>query len=128
MFETGGHIASWRRIGLALIALGLALRVAIAPGLMPVATPAGLTLTLCTAQGPVTYKLDIHGKTTPAQAHDPCPYGAIGAVPLVPLPIVPIAAALFHDVPLPLLIAAALRPHIGAPAPPPPSTGPPAFA
>ena len=121
-------IASWRRIGLALIALGLALRIAIAPGMMPVMTHAGLTLTLCTAQGPVTYQLDIHGKTAPAQAHDPCPYGAMGAVPLVPLPIVPIVAALFHDAPPPLIIPLALRPHIGAPAPPPPPTGPPALA
>src|SRR3546814_3645270 len=42
----GGMIAGWRRFGLALIALGLALRILVAPGMMPVATPQGMTLTL----------------------------------------------------------------------------------
>lgn len=123
-----GHIAVWRRIGLALIALGLALRLAIAPGMMPVATPAGMTLTLCTAQGPVTYTLDIHGQKAPDKAHDPCPYGAMAAVPLLPLPILPLASLIREAVPLPLFGPAVSRPHIGAPAPPPPATGPPALA
>ncbi len=120
--------AGWRRFGLALIALGVALRVLIAPGMMPVPTSAGVTLTLCTAQGPVAYQLDIHGKQPASAAHDPCPYAAMGAIPLVAAPV---ALAVVHVI-TPLALApfkpADVRPHIGAPAPPPPSTGPPLLA
>lgn len=115
--------AGWRRFGLALIALGLALRILIAPGMMPVATPQGTTLTLCTAQGPVEYKLDIHGQQPAGEAHDPCPYGALAAVPLVP--VILAIAPLLSFVVLPVSSPAVTRPHVGAPAPPPPATGPP---
>src|SRR3546814_2017141 len=108
----GGMIAGWLRFGLALIARGLALRILVAPGMMPVATPQGTTLTLGTAQGPVEYKLDIHGAQPAGEAHDPCPYGAMAAVPLLPLPIglaytgVIVAATIFLSNP------ASARPHI----------------
>ena len=125
MIMQGGRIPGWRRIGLALIGLGLALRILIAPGMMPVATPAGMTLTLCTAQGPVEYKLDIHGKQPAAKAHDPCPYGAMAAVPLVPVPAVLSAAIIAYVSAVPTLAPASERPHVAVPAPPPPARGPP---
>lgn len=121
----GGMTAGWRRLGLALIVLGLALRIAIAPGMMPVPTPQGMILTLCTAQGPVEYKLDIHGKQPVGEVHDPCPYGAMAAVPLVPL-LTAAASTLMVGMAAPSLPNPAVeRPHIGVPAPPPPATGPP---
>lgn len=125
MIMQGGSIAGWRRIGLALIGLGLALRILIAPGMMPVATPAGMTLTLCTAQGPVEYKLDIHGEQPAAKAHDPCPYGAMGAVPLLPVPAVLSTAIIAYAAAVPTLVPASERPHVAVPAPPPPARGPP---
>src|SRR3546814_10617092 len=81
MTMQGGMSAGGRKLGLALIALGLAFRILIAPGLMPQASPEGLTLTLCTAQGPVEYRLDLHKAQPEPAAHDPCPYGALAAVP-----------------------------------------------
>lgn len=107
---------------LALVALALALRLLIAPGFMPVAGPQGFTVSLCTAQGPVD--VQIPGKAPAQTAHDPCPYAALGFPPLIPA----VAALAGLPVPLARAIVAApglQRPHIGAPAPPPPSTGPP---
>lgn len=125
MVMQGGMTASWRRFGLALIVLGLALRMFVAPGTMPVATPEGATLTLCTAQGPVQYKLDIHGSQPAAKAHDPCPYGALGALPLLPELVIAVAPLVFPAALQLVLSPADARPHIGVPAPPPPATGPP---
>ncbi|HWW65477.1 MAG TPA: hypothetical protein VNZ43_12000 [Sphingomonadaceae bacterium] len=115
-------------LALAFIALALALRVVIAPGFMATATPAGkIVVTLCSGNGPI--EMSLPGKSTPAhQSHDPCPYAAIGTPPLAPQP--PLLAALPLP-PVPPTVApnpAEDRPHIGAAAPPPRPTGPPALA
>lgn len=94
--------------------------------MMPKATPGGMTLTLCTAQGPVSYKLDIHGGQPADEAHDPCPYGALGFVPLLPLPMAAAAPVLVSVAAAQTFAPRVLRPHVAAPAPPPPATGPPA--
>src|SRR3546814_5657845 len=124
MTMQGGMSAGGRKLGLALIALGLAFRILIAPGLMPQASPEGLTLTLCTAQGPVEYRLDLHKAQPEPAAHDPCPYGALAAVPLLPELAVAVAPLVFEAATLLSGVPAKARPHVGAPAPPP-STGPP---
>jgi hypothetical protein len=113
-------------IALALIALAIAVRMIVAPGYMPVQTAQGVTISLCTANGPVDVELP--GKAPAQKAHDPCPFGA-AAVP----PLLPDAPRL--DAPLHALVGsmvqprpALYRPHLGAPAPPPPARAPPAFA
>ncbi|WP_083579276.1 hypothetical protein [Tardibacter chloracetimidivorans] len=128
MTMQGGMSAGGRKLGLALIALGLAFRILIAPGLMPQASPEGLTLTLCTAQGPVEYRLDLHKAQPEPAAHDPCPYGALAAMPLLPELAVAVAPLVFEAATLLSGVPAEARPHVGAPAPPPPSTGPPTLS
>lgn len=108
---------------LALIALAIALRVLIAPGFMPVFAADGITVSLCTAQGAV--EVELPGKAPAQKAHDPCPWGALAAPPLTPE--APLLVAIpFTVATVAASLPAALRPHIGAPAPPPPATGPPA--
>lgn len=123
--STGVAARTHSRIGLWLFACALALRLLIAPGMMPVVSAKGITIELCTAQGAVEV-------TLPGQpVHDPdrgqCPFAALGIAPLLAAPA-PLAApqpAATASQPPALRLA---RPHIGAPAPPPPARGPPAFA
>lgn len=124
MRNARGTIAT--EMALALIALAIAVRMVVAPGYMPVQTAQGVTISLCTAQGPVNVELP--GKAPAQKAHDPCPFGA-AAVP----PMLPDAPRL--DAPIPALAGITAqprpafdRPHLGAPAPPPPSRAPPVFA
>jgi len=116
-------------LALALIALALALRVLVAPGFMPVMGAAGgISVTLCTGDGPVQIRLPGKAPAPAQQAHDPCPYGALAVPPLAPDAPVAVAAVMPPSAPAPLARPSADRPHLGAPAPPPPSTGPPLLA
>src|SRR3546814_11820997 len=74
--------------------------------------------------GPVEYRLDLHKAQPEPAAHDPCPYGALAAVPLLPELAVAVAPLVFEAATLLSGVPAKARPHVGAPAPPP-STGPP---
>ena len=115
----------WRGIAATLIALAIALRLLIAPGMMPVATPNGITITLCTAEGAKTVLVDLGDKAPASKAQDPCPYAMLGLTPLL-TSAAPFAAPLLawagssHG-----LFPKLLCPHLGVPAPPPPATGPP---
>lgn len=116
------------RLAVMLAALALALRILIAPGFMPVTAADGrIVLSLCTGHGPV--EMAVPGKAPqPAhKTHDPCPYGALAAAPLTPE--TPLLAAVAPLAPvIQALRPMAERPHLGAPAPPPPATGPPLTA
>lgn len=124
-------IRTWGRgAALALLGLALAARLLIAPGYMPVVTDAGVTVTLCTGSGPVAVKLPLEPHKQPPEKGDKtsnsCGFGALALAPLLPDP--PDLAIRAYVQAQPPFIPARLRPHIGAAAPPPPSTGPPAFA
>lgn len=122
----GARGSMMREVGLALVALALALRILVAPGFMPVIGVGGVTVSMCTGQGVV--EVAVPGKAPLQKAHDPCPYAALGQPPLVPpLDLLPAAMPLLAAI-APALAPLAQRPHVGAPAPPPPSTGPPATA
>lgn len=122
----------------ALALLVLAIQLVAPSGFMPVRTERGVVVTLCTGQGAVNVVVDRgafdrHGESgrhrpddgAPGQQH--CPFAA-SVQPLVP----PLALA---DLPLPAWqlgfgpIAFALKTGLIArlAAPPPPSSGPPAF-
>ncbi len=116
----------------ALIVAAMMLRALVPAGWMPVPTPHGIALTLCTGAGPVTVGPMTAGHdrdTAPApRGHDmPCGFAAHAATP-------PGQALVIHG---PALVWLALPPgepapyrHIGAGlgAPPRPATGPPAIA
>jgi hypothetical protein len=111
-----------RQWAFALVALALALRVLIPSGWMPVSGGAGIAVTLCTADGPI--KLRLPDKSSLHKAHDPCPFGALATAPLLPEQAPPLVLP-YSLAAVPLHRPAAVRPHVGVPAPPPPSTGPP---
>jgi hypothetical protein len=111
------------------VALALFVKLIVAPGMMPVADAGGIRITLCTGAGPVEAVFDLAGKQHGDQgkaAHEPCPFGLLGASGLAPNDIHFEVAALAPS------IAPAALPPLPARAPPsaplPPPTGPPSFA
>ena len=125
---TPDRIAPWRGIALILVALALSLRVLVPAGYMVAPTGAGLPLTLCTGQGPVTSSHDpAHPAPGPEKApgsHGACLFAGTAAAPPPPLPQVarteaPVIAA---DRPP---SGGWVAPGRGLAAPPPPSRGPP---
>jgi hypothetical protein len=110
--------------GLWLVGCALALRLIVAPGFMPMTAAGGMTVSMCTGQGPVDVR--IPGDPKPSTPSD-CAFGALASVAALdaPLAIVAVPAALYS----PVRSADPARfPHVAAPAPPPPSTGPPRLA
>ena len=105
------------RLTLILFAGALALRVLLAPGLMPTATAHGVQLTMCSGQMP---------------AHDgqpatPCPFQAIAA-PAMPMAAPAVLAGAPPLTPAPgLPLTLTERVH-GPPPLLPPATGPPVLA
>lgn len=117
-----------RAVALWAVALVFAVKILVAPGLMPVVDKGGLRITLCTGAGPVDAVLDLDGASGHDQksAADVCPFAVLNADTLADNGPAPLAAE-----PLPFVTPAALPPlPARAPpaAPPPPATGPPSFA
>ncbi len=126
-------------LALAVLACALALRLFVPQGWMPVSDAHGFRLTLCSGMGPMEMASGDAMAAMPGMAHPekgdhggglaghPCGFGEIGlalADPLTPPTLLPPAP--------PAGAAPVARPrHVaigrGLPAPPPPSTGPPAL-
>ena len=115
---------------IALLALALIVRALVPTGWMPVATAQGVTLELCAGQSMSPTAAMHHGDHDggkPAMPDHPCAFAGLGMAadtappPVIrPLPLVPTS-------PLALPVSAVAIGH-GLAAPPPPATGPPAFA
>lgn len=118
-----------RAAALWLVALAFAVKLLIAPGMMPVVDAGGIRITICTGNGPIVASLDIDGKHQGKQApmaQEACPFAALawGALAnLSPLPGASRIAPIMLPLALPPLPARA--PPIAVP---PPATGPPSFA
>ena len=118
-----------RTAALWAVAFVFAVKMLVAPGMMPVADAGGIHITICTGTGPVDAVLDVAGKQHGDQGkamQEACPFAvaAIAGPPAEPATMLLPA--------LPALLAAIALPPLPARAPPsaapPPSTGPPAFA
>lgn len=123
-----------RPVALAILGVALLLRVVIPTGWMPAHGADGVTrITLCTGMGAVEAWVDADGAI-----HDKKPHGKSSA----DQPCAFTGLAMAGDLPAIAALPAALAPSAAAPpaarsrasighglaAPPPPSTGPPAFA
>jgi hypothetical protein len=118
-------LRSFNPLGLWLVACALALRLIVAPGFMPVASASGFEIRVCGQPGATIH---ISGKPdAPAPQQGACAFAALGASATIepPVAFVAIAPPCTGAAYRPLLIRS---PHVGVPAPPPPSQGPPAFA
>lgn len=119
---------------LAVILLG---KVLVPAGWMPVAAERGITFMLCSGDGmsaaPVEAWIDASGKIHKGhkdsgnQSKDPCPYGALTATATTPAAVA-FAAPLVLPASIVLPRPAEVTVGHGLAAPPPPATGPPAFA
>lgn len=115
-----------RLIALWAVGLALALKMLVAPGMMPVADSHGLRITLCTGAGSVETVLDLGGKQHQDEgkaAHQPCAFTALGMDVLGGADTMPTVPT------LPAPAAKLTLPPLPAKAPPPsylpPATGPP---
>ena len=106
------------RLTLSLFATALALRLLIAPGMMPVASTHGVTMADCPGQMQ-------HGRGEPVTPG--CPFAAIAAPAVAPVAPMLALAPLGPAAPTVAMPAPAERAH-GPPADRPPSTGPPLLA
>ncbi len=128
------HISPrFRTVGLWLVACALALRLIVAPGFMPMAGADGITISMCTGQGAVDVRLTgdaarhLSGKSDPAiPGAKSCAFAALAVATTPDLPAALAAPALLSPVAA-AIIPLTAAPHIGVPAPPPPSIGPPAL-
>lgn len=110
------------------VTLALAVKILVAPGMMPVADAGGIRITLCTGSGPVETSIDLDGERHGDQgktAQEACPFGVLaGGVSVMEGSL--LAAPAFV-----LARVAPIRPPLPARAPPvadpPPATGPPSF-
>lgn len=116
---------------IALLALALFVRALVPTGWMPVATADGLGMELCAGQAmaPQAMAGMKHGREQGKQAlpDHPCAFAGLGLAADTAPPLVVVALALM---PPPMLAPRGLAIAIGRglAAPPPPATGPPAFA
>jgi hypothetical protein len=133
------------RLGVALAALALLVRMLVPAGFMPAAAAGGMpTLVLCSGQGPMGMPIphamagmagmaamdhgsDHSGQHDGDTANHGCFLGAISGAVDIAAPPVPVA--------LPFIVATVsriatvvTRPGLGLAAPPPPKTGPPILA
>lgn len=123
-----------RPVALAILGVALLLRVLIPTGWMPTHGADSVTrITLCTGMGAVEAWVDADGRIHDKQPHEksgadqPCAFtGLAMAGDLPEIAAVPVVARP-ADAPPPAAWARASIGH-GLAAPPPPSTGPPAFA
>jgi hypothetical protein len=122
-------------LALAVLTCALALRLLVPQGWMPVSDSHGFRITLCSGSGPVDMDMAMpgmamhHGKADHGQQPMPdhaCAFAGLGlalAEPVLPTLLAPSAITTEAMAPKPLAIAIGR----GLAAPPPPSTGPPAF-
>jgi len=109
-------------LALAIVALALSLRLLVAPGFMPVASPDGFRIAICGQPG---LMVELPGKPdAPAMPEKPCAFAGLSAVATFDpgpesIAMAPLAAADIDRTPR------QKSPHISVPAPPPPATGPP---
>lgn len=123
-----------RPVALAILGAALLLRVMIPTGWMPSHGADGVTrITLCTGMGAVQAWVDaegtIHDKKPMERggAEQPCAFAGLAMLadlPAAAVDLLPVAATMRSDPVFP----AAVTIGRGLAAPPPPSTGPPAFA
>jgi hypothetical protein len=113
---------------LALLFCALLLRTFIPAGYMIGASSAGgAALVLCPDGGTIPVAHHGHHKPSPAHHREaPCPYGALAAPVVPPVPIVLAPAPVLPPLQPAAFAAASLVPALAAP--PPPSTGPPVLA
>jgi hypothetical protein len=116
-----------RTTGLWLVALAFAMKLLVAPGMMPVVEAGAVHITICTGSGSVATTLGLAGhKGSQGQtAQEACPFAALAwsalstvAQPLAVPPLVHFGARLV------LLPLRARAPPVALP---PPATGPPSF-
>lgn len=116
---------------IALLALALFVRALVPTGWMPVATANGVRMELCAGQAMPTQAMAgmKHGHDQGKQAlpDHPCAFAGLGLAADIAPPLVVVALALM---PPPMLAPRGLAVAVGRglAAPPPPATGPPAFA
>lgn len=121
-----------RRVFALLLLCGLAIRVAIPTGYMPVADAHGITISFCTGQGavkaflPIPPREDGHDHHGPAA--QPCPFAAgLGGPLLDPAdPALAVSQASTFDAPPGSAMADLAVHHLAAP--PPPAQAPPSRA
>ncbi len=122
-----------------LLAVVLCGKLLVPSGWMPVSTQGGLTIMLCSGDGPAEAWVDDAGKlhqghkpgdgpkSSDHDGKDPCPYGALTA-PVDTPAAVALAARLAPTAPVIQPLTKAIAVGHGLAAPPPPSTGPPVSA
>lgn len=115
----------------ALLALALFVRALVPAGWMPVAGPDGVHFALCPDQAPVAHAAPgHHGGNDHGQApapDQPCAFAGLGLAADAPPPAPVILPATIPAMPAQVL-RTAVAVGRGLAAPPPPATGPPAFA
>lgn len=127
-----------RTLGVLLLAAVLLGKALVPAGWMPAQTAQGLTVLICSGDGPARAFLDASGQIThadpatpdsghPSETRDPCPFAALALA--APLPQAPAATGL-PPVPAaaPPAGLAAITIGQGLAAPPPWATGPPRSA
>lgn len=123
-----------RPVVLAIVALALAVRLAIPAGWMPIAEGDGtMRVTICSGMGAVPAWIDRSGRlheedpSGKAGADQPCAFAGLamaGDLPALPMAVAPqLAATAERSVAWGIVTIGR-----GLAAPPPPQTGPPAFA
>lgn len=126
-----------------LLAVVLCGKLLVPSGWMPVSTQAGLTIMLCSGDGPAQAWVDSAGKLhhghkpndstkgdgtkDHSSGKDPCPYGALTAPAAIPAALA-LAAPPLPSAPAVPPPARAVAVGRGLAAPPPPATGPPVSA
>lgn len=117
-----------RRPALWLVALAFAVKLLVAPGMMPVVDAGGIRITICTGNGAVAATLDLDGKkqNRAPMAQEACPFAMLGWGTLAAVTPYLAVPPFIH------FIAPIAVPPLPARAPPaalsPPATGPPSFA
>lgn len=127
------HNSTLRALFAVLVALVLAARLFSPAGFMPVATAHGVMVTLCTGQGAVRMLVEResvpgeHQDDGDSQPQEHCPFAGTAAAPSLPavdpLPLL----AVWHLPTGPIAFALKTGWIARIAAPPPPSSGPPAF-
>ena len=117
-----------RAAALWLVALAFAVKLLVAPGMMPVVDAGGLRITICTGNGPVAATLDLDGKKgkQSPMAQEACPFATLAWSALATVaPYLAVPPLVHFVAPIALPSLPARAPPVALP---PPATGPPAFA
>jgi len=117
-----------RAAALWLVALAFAVKLLVAPGMMPVVDAGGLRITICTGSGPVAATLDLDGKKgkQAPMAQEACPFATLAwSVLATVAPYLPVPPLVHFVAPIALPSLPARAPPVALP---PPATGPPSLA